>query len=69
MITHHATTESNAIILMDDGTTATSSSEPVGQCCNSANLMCDTDRFFQAGDALENSASRESDQLPAPKSP
>ncbi|XP_068916136.1 nuclear factor 1 B-type isoform X7 [Tenebrio molitor] len=67
MIAHQANPESNAIILMDDGTTATSTSEH-GQCCNSASLMCDTDRFFQAGDALENSGPRES-ELPAPKSP
>ncbi|XP_018565766.1 nuclear factor 1 X-type isoform X2 [Anoplophora glabripennis] len=69
MITHPANPETNAIILMDEATAAASSTEHTGQCCNSANLMCDADRFFQASDALESSASREQDQLPPPKSP
>lgn len=69
MIAHPSNPESNAIILMDEATAAASSTEHTGQCCNSANLMCDADRFFQANDALESSASREPDQLPAPKSP
>ncbi|CAH0562206.1 unnamed protein product [Brassicogethes aeneus] len=69
----HPNTEPNAIILMDDGTgSAATSAEHTGQCCNSANLMCDADRFFQAGDALDNTTSsgqRDNDQLPAQKSP
>lgn len=66
MIAHQTNPESNAIILMDDGTAASSDH---GQCCNSANLMCDTDRFFQPGDALENSGPRDAELPPAPKSP
>lgn len=69
MITHPSNPEPNAIILMDETAAAASSSEHTGQCCNSASLMCDADRFFQAGDTLEGSGSRESDQLPTPKSP
>lgn len=74
MITHPVSTtssEANAIILMDDGAAATAP-DHTSQCCNSANLMCDADRFFQSGvtaDGLENSATRDSDQLPTPKSP
>ncbi|XP_008199072.1 nuclear factor 1 B-type isoform X4 [Tribolium castaneum] len=64
MIAHQTNPESNAIILMDDGT----ASSDHGQCCSSANLMCDTDRFFQAGDALESAGQRDA-ELPAPKSP
>lgn len=62
MITHQTNTEQNTIILMDDTTAVataaavTTSSDHTGQCCNSANLMCDADRFFQTSDALENSA-------------
>lgn len=71
MITHSGTSaETNAIILMDDA--AQTGQDHANQCCNSANLMCDADRFFQSGvtgDALENSAPREPDTLPAPKSP
>ena len=66
--------EANAIILMDEAAAvaATTAPDHTNQCCNSANLMCDADRFFQSsvtGDALENSAGRESEPLPAPKSP
>lgn len=69
MITHQSNAEPNAIILMDEATAAATSTEHTGQCCNSGNLICDTDRFFQAGDALEGSGSRDNDQLPTPKSP
>ncbi|XP_045481534.1 nuclear factor 1 B-type isoform X5 [Harmonia axyridis] len=68
MIAHQANTEPNAIILMEDGTTATSTSEHASQCCTSANLLSDADRFFQASD-LETSTSRENDQLSTPTSP
>nr|XP_023011812.1 nuclear factor 1 C-type isoform X2 [Leptinotarsa decemlineata] len=68
MITHPSNTEPSAIILMDDTATA-STSDHTGQCCNSANLMCDADRFFQAGETLEGSNSRESERMVAPKSP
>ncbi|VEN63247.1 unnamed protein product [Callosobruchus maculatus] len=49
----------------------TPSSDHTGHCCNSANLMCDADRFFQVtGDSLDGAgAGRESDQLATPKSP
>lgn len=71
MITHSGTSsEANAIILMDDG--APTGQDHTNQCCNSANLMCDADRFFQSGvtgDALDNSAPREPDPLHTPKSP
>lgn len=70
MITHPvsaASSEANAIILMDDGGAAVSST-PDHQCCTSTNLMCDADRFFQStGDGLENSGDPE--PLPERKSP
>lgn len=76
MITHPvsaASSEANAIILMDDAAAAAATApDHTAQCCNSANLMCDADRFFQSGvtgDTLENSANREPDPLPNPKSP
>lgn len=71
MITHSSNAEPSAIILMDDASPATApTSDHTGQCCNSANMICDADRFFQAGDTLEGSESREPDRnLIAPKSP
>ncbi|XP_044764956.1 nuclear factor 1 C-type isoform X4 [Coccinella septempunctata] len=68
MIAHQANSEPNAIILMEDGTTATSTSEHASQCCTSANLLSDADRFFQGND-LETSTARENDQLSAPTTP
>ncbi|CAH1153630.1 unnamed protein product [Phaedon cochleariae] len=67
MITHPSNTEPGAIILMDE--TAAQASDHTGQCCNSGNLMCDADRFFQAGDTLEGANPREIDRLPPQKSP
>lgn len=55
MITHASTPEQNTIILMDES--AAGSAEHSSQCCNNTNLMCDADRFFQAGEALDSSAS------------
>lgn len=76
MITHPvsaASSEANAIILMDDAAAAAATApDHTAQCCNSASLMCDADRFFQSGvtgDTLENSANREPDPMPTPKSP
>lgn len=69
MMAHQSGPEPGTIILMDDGTGAAPAPDHNSQCCNSANLMCDTDRFFQAGDALETSGSRDDDHLAAPKSP
>ncbi|XP_060515791.1 nuclear factor 1 C-type isoform X2 [Cylas formicarius] len=75
MITHPTNPEQNAIILMDDTSGPAAGAEHSAQCCNSANLMCDADRFFQAGDpTLEGGtppASRDQvDPLSAtPKSP
>lgn len=77
MITH-SNPESNAIILMDESTAAaaaaaaasTPTSDHTGQCCNSVNLMCDADRFFQAGDALESPGPGSRDnEITNPKSP
>lgn len=76
MITHPVSgsnAESNTIILMDDASAAASASDHAAQCCNSASLMCEADRFFQASvaaaEGLEHTAPRDSDSLPAPKSP
>ncbi|CAG9855351.1 unnamed protein product [Phyllotreta striolata] len=71
MITHTSNAEPSAIILMDEASpTAAPAPDPAGQCCNSANMICDADRFFQAGDGLEGAESREPDRgLIAPKSP
>ncbi|XP_076262001.1 nuclear factor I isoform X2 [Rhynchophorus ferrugineus] len=56
MIAHTSPSEQNAIILMDEAATA-GTTEHGSQCCNqSANLICDADRFFQAGDGLEGNA-------------
>lgn len=73
MITHSSNPEQNAIILMDEGAPP-GNVEHTSQCCNSTNLMCDADRFFQAGDTLDSntsSAPRDTvDQLSQPsKSP
>ncbi|KAK4871717.1 hypothetical protein RN001_015841 [Aquatica leii] len=73
MITHPVSgsnPEAGTVILMDDTGTTGSASEH-NQCCTSSNLMCEADRFFQAGvpgDGLENST-RDNDSLPTPKSP
>ncbi|XP_066255240.1 nuclear factor 1 B-type isoform X1 [Euwallacea similis] len=74
MITHGANPEQNTIILMDESAAAAAGAEHSAQCCNNANLMCDADRFFQAGDTLDTSASSANrdtvDQLSQPsKSP
>ncbi|KAF2903492.1 hypothetical protein ILUMI_02682 [Ignelater luminosus] len=75
MITHPVSgsnPETNTVILMDEGGTSVSASEHATQCCTSSNLMCEADRFFQAGvsgDGLENTATRETESLPTPKSP
>lgn len=70
MITHPSNPESNSIILMDDTPPGASvGAERTGQCCNSANLICDADRFFQEGETAESSGSRESDQIQVSKSP
>ncbi|XP_066158643.1 nuclear factor 1 B-type isoform X3 [Euwallacea fornicatus] len=74
MITHGANPEQNTIILMDESAAAAAGAEHSAQCCNNANLMCDADRFFQAGDTLDSSASSANrdtvDQLSQPsKSP
>jgi len=75
MITHPVSgpnPETNTVILMDETATTGSASEHAAQCCTSSNLICEADRFFQAGvpgDGLENSAPRETESLPAPKSP
>lgn len=63
-------TEPNAIILMEDvNTNSTPTSEHNSPCCNSANLLCEADRFFQASDNLEASNSTETDHLVAANSP
>lgn len=77
MITHPVTganAETNTIILMDEGTGSSGPEHAQSaQCCNTTNLMCDADRFFQSSvnaAALEHSAQRGNEpSLPAPKSP
>ncbi|XP_050519138.1 nuclear factor 1 X-type isoform X3 [Diabrotica virgifera virgifera] len=72
IISHTSSAEPGAIILMDEASasTAPSATDHTGQCCNSANMICDADRFFQGGDTLETSDSRENDRnLIVPKSP
>lgn len=75
MITHPVSgsnPETNTVILMDDASATVSASEHATQCCTSSNLMCEADRFFQAGvsgDGLENAGTRETESLPTPKSP
>ncbi|XP_018320655.1 nuclear factor 1 A-type isoform X3 [Agrilus planipennis] len=68
-------TEQNTVILMDEATAAAAAvaasgpTDHASQCCSSANLMCEADRFFQAtvpDDGLETSpagTSREQDSL------
>lgn len=66
--------EQSAIILMEEAGSG-GAPEHSGQCCTGATLMCDADRFFQAGDGLDGNQSagngRETvDQMPqTPKSP
>lgn len=75
MITHPVSgsnPDTSTVILMDDAATTGSASEHAAQCCTSSNLICEADRFFQAGvpgDGLENSGSRETETLPSSKSP
>lgn len=55
--------ETNTIILMDDGTSATASAaDHNAQCCNNHTLtqLCDADRFFQTAEGLEHATQRES---------
>lgn len=75
MITHPVTgsnAETNTIILMDEASATTSTSDHTAQCCNNTNLMCDADRFFQsnvAAEGLEHATQRDQESLPASKSP
>lgn len=72
MITHPVTgtnADSNTIILMDEATAASTEQEHANQCCNSTNLMCDADRFFQSTVTADSLDQRDNDQLSTPKSP
>ncbi|KAK9723135.1 MH1 domain [Popillia japonica] len=72
MITHPVSgtnADSNTIILMDEATAASTEQEHANQCCNSTNLMCDADRFFQSTVTADSLDQRDNEQLSTPKSP